>query len=269
MSNNLITVTSQDGAHISASLDGGHLCSWRTADGVEHLYLSPLTKMGAGAAIRGGIPIIFPQFANKGDLPKHGFARNALWRLCTSGDGFIQLTLSDNADTRTLFPHAFTLTLNITFSAQALNTELTVTNTGTDAFTFTSALHTYLATPIADTAIGGLQGSRYIDTTDKTCERAGIFEDALLQVTNEVDSVFLQTDKAVELLSPQRNIEINKSGFPDLVVWNPWQTLCAQIADLPDDAYQQFICVEAALVAQPMTLAAGESWIGSQRLQVK
>ncbi|WP_194270609.1 D-hexose-6-phosphate mutarotase [Glaciimonas soli] len=268
MSNNLINASSQDGAHISVSLDGGHLCSWRTADGVEHLYLSPLTKMGAGAAIRGGIPIIFPQFASKGDLPKHGFARNSLWRLCASGDGFMQLTLSDSVETRALFPHAFTLTLNITFSARTLNAELAVTNTGTDAFTFTSALHTYLATPIADTALRGLQGCRYIDTTDKTCERNGIFEDTLLQVNNEVDSVFLQADKAVELLSPQKNIAISKTGFPDLVVWNPWQTLCAQIADLPDDAYQQFICVEAALVAVPMTLLAGESWVGSQRLEM-
>ena len=96
MHNNFITVTSQDGAKISVSLHGGHVCSWLTPDGIEHLYLSPLTKIKKDSAIRGGIPIIFPQFAQRGALPKHGFARNVAWTLLTSGDGFIQLTLSDS-----------------------------------------------------------------------------------------------------------------------------------------------------------------------------
>jgi glucose-6-phosphate 1-epimerase len=41
------------------------------------LYMSPKAKYGAGDAIRGGIPICFPQFGPRGDLPQHGFCRKS------------------------------------------------------------------------------------------------------------------------------------------------------------------------------------------------
>ena len=50
---------------------------WPSSD--RHLlYLSPL--MLEGLPRRGGVPILFPQFADRGILPKHGFARNASWQ---------------------------------------------------------------------------------------------------------------------------------------------------------------------------------------------
>lgn len=46
-------------------------------DGQEPLYLSPLSSL-AGPA-RGGVPVLFPQFAQNSSLIKHGFARNLPW----------------------------------------------------------------------------------------------------------------------------------------------------------------------------------------------
>ena len=44
------------------------------------LYVSP--ELGAGSqAVRGGIPVLFPQFADRGPLKKHGFARDLPWQL--------------------------------------------------------------------------------------------------------------------------------------------------------------------------------------------
>ena len=42
------------------------------------LYQSPLPPAEASPA-RGGVPVLFPQFADQGPLIKHGFARRRLW----------------------------------------------------------------------------------------------------------------------------------------------------------------------------------------------
>jgi glucose-6-phosphate 1-epimerase len=61
--------------------------------------MSPKAKYGASDAIRGGIPICFPQFGPRGDLPQHGFCRKsndwvleegsetkAVYKLCATDD---------------------------------------------------------------------------------------------------------------------------------------------------------------------------------------
>ena len=67
------------------SLHGAQVLSWRTANGHERLYLSPQIDWQAVAqsryAIRGGIPLCWPQFNRRGSLPKHGFARLLPWTI--------------------------------------------------------------------------------------------------------------------------------------------------------------------------------------------
>ena len=69
----------------TVALDRGHVLSW-TCAGKERLFLSAKAEVQAGegalAAIRGGIPLCWPQFAGRGPLPKHGFARTTgAWQL--------------------------------------------------------------------------------------------------------------------------------------------------------------------------------------------
>ena len=63
------------GDSLRVALHGAHVLSW-VSQGRERLYLSPHSVMDAHAAIRGGVPVCFPQFNQRGPLPKHGFARN-------------------------------------------------------------------------------------------------------------------------------------------------------------------------------------------------
>jgi hypothetical protein len=49
--------------------------SWVTPDGRERLFLSDKAVFDGSVAIRGGIPVCWPQFAGLGELPKHGFVR--------------------------------------------------------------------------------------------------------------------------------------------------------------------------------------------------
>ena len=68
-----------DGATALVALHGAHVLSWQPADGRERLFLSDRAVFDGQAAIRGGIPVVFPQFAERGPLRKHGFARTAPW----------------------------------------------------------------------------------------------------------------------------------------------------------------------------------------------
>src|SRR5512146_3353582 len=64
-----------DGAQAEVYLHGAQVTSWKAADGLERLFLSERSDFLPGSAIRGGVPVIFPQFNELGPLIKHGFAR--------------------------------------------------------------------------------------------------------------------------------------------------------------------------------------------------
>ena len=59
----------------------------------------------------------------------------------------------------------------------------------------------------------------------------------------------------------------NSEGWADCVVWNPGAVGCAGMADMTPDAFTHMLCVEAAQVFQPMTVAPGAQWSGSQVLR--
>jgi glucose-6-phosphate 1-epimerase len=268
--NDFISATAADGARVEVTLHGGHVCSWRTPDGAERLFMSPLNSWRSDSAIRGGIPVIFPQFASEGPLPKHGFARISAWSLLESarqmdGSGLIRLGLADSEQTRGVFPHAFALELRIKFSGQTLNTELVVTNNGDQPFAFTCALHTYLNSHIADAALYGLKGYRYRDSVDS--RRIKMADEEVLHISREVDRVYFAVDKPITLGGHQQSLIATQAGFADAVVWNPWENGCEKIADLKLDSYQHFVCVEAATVEHPVTLAPNASWSGYQNLE--
>ncbi len=75
-------------------LYGATVTSWKAAGGSERLFLSSKAALDGSAAIRGGIPIVFPVFgppSQHSDAPevvktldKHGFARIHDWSLSTS-----------------------------------------------------------------------------------------------------------------------------------------------------------------------------------------
>jgi glucose-6-phosphate 1-epimerase len=74
-------------ACVEISKKGAHVLAWKDATGTEKLYLSPKAQVSEeNIAIRGGIPIVFPQFGD-GTLQKHGFARNLPWELVESFSG--------------------------------------------------------------------------------------------------------------------------------------------------------------------------------------
>jgi len=168
----VIALTAPDGAQTTLSLHGGHVLSWLPAGGVEQLYLSPRSEFTPGKAIRGGVPVCFPQFADRGPLLKHGFARTLPWELVSQevgrDDALAVLRLRDSDATRAIWPHAFELELSVRVGGRTLDIELACENTGQEgdgALQFTAALHTYLRVADLDAvSVEGLSGLRYFDS---------------------------------------------------------------------------------------------------------
>lgn len=268
-----------DGASATVLLHGAHLVSWMPRPGDERLYLSPAAVHGEGQAIRGGVPVIFPQFDRAGPdttVPRHGFARNRRWQaagpLATLAGGEAatvpeaRLGLAADEATRRFWPQGFRIELAIALAGPALQLTLSVANTGPTAFGFTAALHTYLAVDAIERArVVGLQGIGY---ADKALGTDGIEAAAELAFAGEVDRLYRRTPPALRLQDGRRHLVVAQHGFEDTVVWNPWRERCAALVDMPADGYRRMVCIEAAQVARPVTLAPGADWRGSQRLRV-
>ncbi len=119
------------------------------AEGNEALFLSPKANFSVGTSIRGGVPIVFPQFGGLGQLPAHGFARTQIWELVESAPDHATLHLHDNENLTNIWSHKFELEYTVRIGGNQLELSLKVTNTDSAPFEFTSALHTYLRVRLA------------------------------------------------------------------------------------------------------------------------
>lgn len=265
-----VSLLADDGARARVHLHGAHVTSWTPAvSGVERLFLSSAADYTEGAAIRGGIPVIFPQFANLGPLPKHGFARTTAWELASvgrseGGAAEAVLRLASSEATREIWPYGFLAELSVTVGGALLHVSLSVTNADVQPFEFTAALHTYLrVSDTRDVTIEGLEGVRYrVSGHPEEGERRGP-----LPIPGPVDRIYLDVPRALHVRDARSVTSISAtSGFPDVVVWNPGPQGGAALSDLEPGGFARFVCVEAAVVERPVRLAPGERWRGTQRL---
>jgi len=254
-------------------LHGAHVTSWKTTNAKgelqEQLFLSEKSIFAADKAIRGGIPIIFPQFG-PGKIQSHGFARNVDWTvsktsLTLDGAVFLQLELKDTEQTRKVWPHSFHMTLTIVLG-DTLHMELNVLNTDENAFEMTNALHTYFKIgSLEHSGVGGLKGTQFID---KLKNNAIFSEDRdLVTFPEETDRVYLNVEGDVSIHDREKTITLRKT-FADVVVWNPWIERAKSLADLGDEEYLNFFCVEVGNIANPVRLDPGARWFAEQTVRV-
>lgn len=75
------------------------------------------------------------------DLQLHGFARHRDFTVAAQGADFVRLSLSDDAQTRALYPFAFTLAVEYRLTADALHIALEVANPGQVPAPYACGLH--------------------------------------------------------------------------------------------------------------------------------
>jgi glucose-6-phosphate 1-epimerase len=258
------------GDTVLVALQGAHVLSW-VSQGRERLYLSPNNPWDAKSAIRGGVPVCFPQFNQRGTLPKHGFARNMAWTAAkevANRDGaYIDFTLSTNPETLVIWEQAFVTVLRVAMTPGQLTLTLTVNNTEVQKeLHFTGALHTYFAVDDIDlTELRGLGGR---PEWDAVADVHGLADEALY-FDGEFDRVYDASVNPLQLQDGTSTLQIEQSpSWANSVVWNPGKGKCAALADMPAQGFARMLCVEAAQVFEPISIPAGGQWVGWQRLTV-
>lgn len=275
------------GGQAAVAAQGAQVVSWIDPQGRERLYLSPQTlslawaddkdTAVAGPAIRGGVPVCFPQFSDRGPLIKHGFARTRLWNVdaCpesspneAGGMSAARFSFADDDATRQQWPHQFDAQLLAEVGSGRLRIRFQVRNTGDAPFAFTLALHTYLrVADIREVSLLGLQGVNFEDATNGM--KIAVQQQEPLRIANEIDRVYLNPPRKIALHEGERcSLLIEQEGFVDTVVWNPGPDKAKALSDFPDDDWLHMLCVEAACAANPVCLQPGETWEGSQILSV-
>ncbi len=238
-------------------LHGAHVTHFQAQGQKPLLWMSAKSWFEAGKPIRGGIPICWPWFGpntSKPGLPAHGFARLKTWSLLRAAalpDGRTQIVLGLRADeqTRALWPHEFELEYSVTVGG-ALELALRVCNTGTDAFDFEEALHTYLTvSDIHGVEISGLAGDTYIDKMNGAQKR--VEGPQPIKFSGETDRTYVNTSGKCEVNDPARGwiIAVAKKNSLTTVVWNPWIAKSKAMPDFGDEEWPGMVCVETANAA--------------------
>jgi len=249
-----LCLTTPGGDTAEVYLHGAHLTGYTPAGEQPVLFLSSASEFAPGKAIRGGVPICFPAFADNAPdpMPKHGFVRTAPWQLQSiepHGDKITAtLQLSNSDATLDLWPHPFTARFSLTVGP-TLEMALTVSNPGRVPITYEQALHTYFRVgDAAKATVTGLEDIDYLDKTDGGQRKTQ--PDEPIAFGGEIDRAYLDTMDTAVLHDPewQREIHVTKAGSRATVVWNIGPDKAPGMADLGPDQWKDYVCIETANV---------------------
>ncbi|MBP6366693.1 MAG: D-hexose-6-phosphate mutarotase [Nitrosomonas sp.] len=251
------------------SIHAGQVLSYQPVGELEDvMFLSEKAYYQAGKAIKGGAPICWPWFGadpeGKG-RPGHGFVRNRGWNVVATevlanGDIKVTVGLDDTPETQAIWPHSFSLRQEIIIG-DSLNLSLITRNTGNEKFSITQAFHTYFKVgDIARAKVLGLAGCDYLDKAGGGSVQKHQSGDVVIDA--EVDRIYLNVGNTLTIddSALNRRIQITSQGSKTAVVWNPWEKIAKDMADLEDDDYKRLLCVETTNAADDVVevLPGGE-----------
>ncbi|AXE35181.1 D-hexose-6-phosphate mutarotase [Chromobacterium phragmitis] len=246
-----------DGFSARIALLGGQLIDYRRDGDAPLLYLSPRTAYQPGKAIRGGVPVCWPWFGPHpadASLPAHGVARQQVWALREAGrDGNVFHVKLDG-------PRHGGLAAELAFriGPDGVEIALDTRNDGEAAQTVSAALHSYFAASDIDhISLLGLEGA---PAHDKVADARIAMPAGPFRFDGEVDLI-AYADRAVTLRDAgwRRGVVVQPEGSASAVVWNPAPAKAQRLADLPDEDWRRFVCVETANAGEDArTLAPGE-----------
>lgn len=254
-------------ADATICLYGAHILNYSPSRNMEVLWMSSDSQFETGQAIRGGIPVCFPWFGphiSNDNLPQHGFARIMNWEVIKTeslpdGANLIVFQLCSSEETKKYWPADFCAELSFTVGTK-LGVSFKVTNTSNETIDYTCALHTYFSlSGIDNIAIEGLGNTRYQNQLDGGDY---IQDEEVLTISEPTTRHYYDTEEACVINDPifNRRIRIEKEGSKNTTVWNPGAETCKEMSDMPDEAYEAFVCLETVnKINNQIVLAPNES----------
>jgi glucose-6-phosphate 1-epimerase len=193
------------------SFDGNHTCEvflhgatigrWKR-NNKEMIFLSSTAVFDGIKAIRGGVPLVFPQFARPdASMPQHGFIRTSRWSFLGSicGDdsttAFFRLTNADVSSLPSSWSYQFSLIYEVTLTAETLLYTLRIFNHDSRDrdFPFQALLHSYIRIPrIEEITVNGLKGWHYYDKVDNNARKKEEHEQIVID--KEVDRIYVNDE---------------------------------------------------------------------------
>jgi len=216
-------------------------------------------RLTGGQAIRGGVPVIFPQFSMEGPLPRHGFARTRAWEFVTAGveagGASASFQLVDSAETRRIWPHPCGPAGRAGGAAQ-LELAFTVENIGGESFRFSMALHSYLR--ISRYCLGPASaGWQVCATAIHRGKRLTYPGPKALSFSGEVEPHLLSPPGPLLGGDGSHRTRIATQGLPTWWSGNPGEAR-AEPGRPGAGGYRRMLCIEAAQIEHPVGWRPGK-----------
>ncbi len=248
-----VIVVSHPKVRAAVTLQGAQLIAWQPSGEKPVIWLSENSPFTPGKAIRGGVPICWPWFGPAGE-PAHGFSRNLPWKLSAHDENeegvMLTLVLESSEQSKKFWPHDFTL-----FARFRLGAHCEIELEAHGHYEATAALHSYFAVAdISGVEVSGL-GNSFIDKVNNGVQ--GESADGRQRYPSRVDRIHTQPQDCslIHDSAGERIIEVYHHHQSDVVTWNPGAELSSSMADMANDGYKTFVCVETAHVSKTMKSA--------------
>jgi glucose-6-phosphate 1-epimerase len=265
-----ITIThSSSGASCKIHDFGATVLSYQTGAGRECIFLSRDAKLDGTKAVRGGIPLVFPQFGQPDKaMPQHGFLRNNYWQVDES-------SAYDNSDSAGItYSLEFknvqagkggkwdentelncTCFYAIKIEANKMTTTLEIMNTSTKPFNFQTLQHTYYmvdgnaAFDASQCFVKGLEGYSVVDKVTNEEYTVGADPVTLAGLTDRVHNPPAGKDSVDVMIGvgSGKTLKLTATGIVDgapvpvsCVVWNPFKENAAKMGDFGDDQVSSY-----------------------------
>lgn len=230
----------------------------------DFFYLSPVV-LDFGFPRRGGVPILFPQFADRGELTKHGFVRGIQWEMVSHDlnglSEHLSYELNINPNNFGDWPHVANLRLDVVTEAKSITFSLTIKNHGEKSFSWTGGLHPYFKIEnLLNVRIEGLKGCK-VENKYKF-DQTHQLNQFLLFDGEPFESLFLSSSDLV-IHENHKSLHLCSTGFSEWMIWNPGQSGVKDFLDIPENDWLKFICIEPVIAHQPQLIEGGGQFTGT------
>lgn len=236
----------------------------RSVDPWAIFYLSQFGLRG-DRCVRGGQPVLFPQFAEFGPIKKHGFARDMPWCICEDTQIKDLHRIKCSTEISELdFPewsYGAVLILSVELRPGIISQKLSIKNTGKKSFSWSGGLHPYfLITNFSDAKLDGLEGEYYFDRYAPIAKHV---QKTPLVWNDGVCEKLYDQSPPLSLWTGSNHLTLQTKGFDQWMVWNPGLEGAKRINDLPNEDWNKFVCIEPVCVDRPVFLEPGEVFEGA------